>query len=214
MEKITLNNRQLDFLASHHPVLEPFFFGTVPCDKLPRHPDKSNPTGYIVNTDPHYLPGKHWIALWTDGKTCEVMDSYALPLSTYGTTDPLVDWLNFLCSIQYANQKPIRTCCTCSTDTFLCYGLNVNFSIPVPYSLDKWPVTVLILNNSFHFPLGGYSITILEQNYYCIGIEPLSLLQFIDTAVDQTAVTHQHTETLQRQILLLAQVEGRSYEYT
>ena len=52
MEKITLNNRQLDFLASHDPVLEPFFFGTVPCDKLPRHPDKSNPTGYIVNTDP------------------------------------------------------------------------------------------------------------------------------------------------------------------
>ena len=94
MEKITLNNRQLDFLASHDPVLEPFFFGTVPCDKLPRHPDKSNPTGYIVNTDPHYLPGKHWIALWTDGKTCEVMDSYALPLNTYGTTDPLVDWLN------------------------------------------------------------------------------------------------------------------------
>ena len=94
MEKITLNNRQLDFLASHDPVLEPFFFGTVPCDKLPRHPDKSNPTGYIVNTDPHYLPGKHWIALWTDGKTCEVIDSYALPLSTYGTTDPLVDWLN------------------------------------------------------------------------------------------------------------------------
>ena len=89
MEKITLNNRQLDFLASHDPVLEPFFFGTVPCDKLPRHPDKSKPTGYIVNIDPHYLPGKHWIALWTNGKTCEVMDSYALPLSTYGTTDPV-----------------------------------------------------------------------------------------------------------------------------
>lgn len=91
MEKITLNNRQLDFLASHYPVLELVFFGTVPCNKLPNYPDKLKPTGYFVNRDPHYLPRKHWIALRTDGETCEVMDSYALTLRTHGTTDPLVD---------------------------------------------------------------------------------------------------------------------------
>ena len=94
MEKITLNNRQLDFLADHDPLLYPMFFGTVACDELPGCPQKSKPTGYIVNTDPQHLPGKHWIALWTDGEACEVMDSYALPLETYETTQPLIDWLN------------------------------------------------------------------------------------------------------------------------
>lgn len=84
MEKITLNNRQLDFLAAHDPVL----------DLTPSYPDKSKPVGYIVNTDPHHMPGNHWIALWTKDNICEVMDSYALPLETYETTQSLVDWLN------------------------------------------------------------------------------------------------------------------------
>ena len=93
MEKIVLNNVQLDFLARHDPILCPHFYGTVACDKLPRRPRKDVPVGYIVNTDPHDMPGKHWIALWTHGQVCEVMDSYALPLRTYETTAPLEKWL-------------------------------------------------------------------------------------------------------------------------
>ena len=95
MEKIILNNVQLDFLARHDPRLEPHFYGTVPCDKLPRHPQKDRSVGYIVNTDSHDRPGRHWIALWTTSENvCEIFDSYVLPLQVYETTQPLIDWIN------------------------------------------------------------------------------------------------------------------------
>ena len=94
MEKVALNNVQLDHLAKHHPSLGPFFHGTVACDQLPRRPIKTQARGYIVNTDLHDLPGRHWIALWTCDNVCEVLDSYALPLEVYETARPLEDWLN------------------------------------------------------------------------------------------------------------------------
>ena len=94
MEKVTLNNVQLDFIAQHDSVLSPYFYGTVACDRLPKKPEKIKPCAYIVNTDPHDKPGKHWLGIWTSGVICEVMDSYALPLDVYQTTQPLQDWLN------------------------------------------------------------------------------------------------------------------------
>ena len=51
MEKVALNNVQLDRLADSQPTLKPHFYGTVPCDRLPSSPDKKGPVGYIVNTD-------------------------------------------------------------------------------------------------------------------------------------------------------------------
>ena len=35
------------------------------------------------NTDPANQPGEHWLAIWTHHTSCEVFDSYGLPLSTY-----------------------------------------------------------------------------------------------------------------------------------
>ncbi|KAL9984691.1 hypothetical protein ACROYT_G007017 [Oculina patagonica] len=83
----------MDQLARHHLSLKPYFYGTVACDRLPRKPFKTEARGYIVNTDPHYMRGRHWIALWTNGNVCEVLDSYALPLEVYQTAQPLQDWL-------------------------------------------------------------------------------------------------------------------------
>ena len=54
MEKVPLNNVQLDHLATADAILKPYFYGTVACDRLPSHPVKKEPRGYIVNTDPHY----------------------------------------------------------------------------------------------------------------------------------------------------------------
>lgn len=94
MEKVTLNNVQLDILAESDPDLKPYFYGTIACDELPSKPRRNLSQAYIVNTDPAYLPGRHWIVLWTDrGNVCKVMDSYTLPLDTYKTTQPLKDWL-------------------------------------------------------------------------------------------------------------------------
>ena len=82
MERVSLNNGQLDHLARSHPSLGPHFYGTVPCDRLPYKPDKCGPLGYIVNTEPQGQPGRHWIALWTQNNVCELMDSYEMYLST------------------------------------------------------------------------------------------------------------------------------------
>ncbi|KAL9970540.1 hypothetical protein ACROYT_G022934 [Oculina patagonica] len=40
------------------------------------------------------MRGRHWIALWTNGNVCEVLDSNALPLEVYQTAQPLQDWLD------------------------------------------------------------------------------------------------------------------------
>ena len=53
MEKVPLNNVQLDHLAKADAILKPYFYATVACDRLPRQPIKKEPCGYIVNTDPH-----------------------------------------------------------------------------------------------------------------------------------------------------------------
>ena len=93
MEKVTLNNVQLDHLATGDALLKPYFNAAVACDRLPRRKIKNEPCGYIVNTDPHNRPGRNWLALWIhSGNVCEVIDSYALPLGSYETTEPLQDW--------------------------------------------------------------------------------------------------------------------------
>ena len=90
---MALNNVQLDYLARDDPQLKPVFYWTVACDRLPKSPVKTKPQGYIVNTDPHDQPGQHWLAVWTDGNVCEVMDSYALPLEQYVQAAPLRTWM-------------------------------------------------------------------------------------------------------------------------
>ena len=38
---------------------------------------------HIVNTDPNYLPGTHWIAIYSHGEICEIFDSLGNKPSTY-----------------------------------------------------------------------------------------------------------------------------------
>jgi len=93
MEFVALTDQQLTYLAEKDPNLKWKYVGTLPCDGLPKHPVKTRPRAYIVNTDPHDQPGQHWIALWTQNNLCEVMDSYALPLEVYQQAKPLQDWV-------------------------------------------------------------------------------------------------------------------------
>ena len=109
MEKVALNNLQLDHLARLHPKLSKVFYGTVACDQLPSKLMKDGPTAFIVNTDPQDEPGTHWISLWTDGDTCEIMDSYAVPLDVYGTANPLKEWLNRHFKYQMSNGKTLQS---------------------------------------------------------------------------------------------------------
>ena len=94
MEKVALNNLQLDYLAGTHPRLSRVFYGTVPYDRLPRTLPPEGPIAFIVNTDPHDEPGRHWIAMWSEGNVCEILHSYGLSLDVYGTTGPIKEWLD------------------------------------------------------------------------------------------------------------------------
>ena len=46
--------------------------------------DKSTKSIYIANTDPNYLPGTHWVAIYSHEETCEIFDSLGNKPSTYG----------------------------------------------------------------------------------------------------------------------------------
>ena len=81
MDFVPTTTKQLATLAEHDTHLRPYFAGVLASDRLPASPIKSRPQGYIVNVDRHDSQGSHWLGVWTDDDTCEVMDSF-------GTTSP------------------------------------------------------------------------------------------------------------------------------
>lgn len=64
--------------------------GVLPVDKLPKK--KSSKNCFIINTDPSFLPGKHWIAVFIPSNGLpEFFDSFGKTPSFYSET-----LLNFL----------------------------------------------------------------------------------------------------------------------
>ena len=54
------------------------FVGTFPRDLMPNKIDYNY--GLIVNTDPHYKQGQHWVAIYKDDYgNCEYFDPYGMP---------------------------------------------------------------------------------------------------------------------------------------
>ena len=54
------------------------FIGVFSCDKLPKI--KKIPCCFIANTDPSYLSGEHWIAIYVVNKsTADYFDSFGQP---------------------------------------------------------------------------------------------------------------------------------------
>jgi len=109
MDKVALNNLQLDHLAGTHPRLRRVFYGSVPCDRLLQAIPQEGPIAYIVSTDPHDRLGKHWLALWTHDNEFEIMDSYGLSLDVYGTTHPLKEWMGRHFKYQVHNGKSLQS---------------------------------------------------------------------------------------------------------
>lgn len=55
----------------------PGFLGVYPCDLLPRDVTaRTLHTGLIINTDPHNMPGQHWVAVYLDKGKGEFFDSF------------------------------------------------------------------------------------------------------------------------------------------
>lgn len=72
MEKVLLNNLQLDYLAGPHPKLSHVFYGMVLRGQLPKTLPQEGPIADIVNTDPHNEPRRHWIGMGAEGNVCEL----------------------------------------------------------------------------------------------------------------------------------------------
>ena len=52
------------------------FKGTFPKNRIPKKNYKKFPISFIINTDPDYLPGQHWVALFLENNKAEYMDSF------------------------------------------------------------------------------------------------------------------------------------------
>ena len=91
MESVALSDEQLNYLSRQDCVLNRYFKGVFASDELPKSPWKTSTAAYIVNTDPHDKPGKHWLGMWVDNGVCEIMDSYSMPLGYY-ESKPLEKW--------------------------------------------------------------------------------------------------------------------------
>lgn len=72
------------------PHVGPEFLGVFPSDKLPKH--ISYPCSLVVNTDPSFEKGEHWVCYYFDSNgNAEYFDSYGFPPSNCELFKFLVD---------------------------------------------------------------------------------------------------------------------------
>ena len=78
-----MNSRQLEKILMSDPLTRSSFLGVYPSDLLPKT-DLTYPCSLVANTDPHYLPGAHWVSFYfsPSGKG-EFFDSYGKPPGYY-----------------------------------------------------------------------------------------------------------------------------------
>ena len=93
MEFVPFTTEQLSYLAKQDLCLAPIFAGVFASYQLTGLPEQWKKRGYIVNTDPIDKPGSHWLAIFTKKHTCEIFDSYGLPLNWYKPSD-VYEWVS------------------------------------------------------------------------------------------------------------------------
>lgn len=79
------------------------FLGVFARDKLPEI--NHYPVSVVINTDPSYLPGQHWVAFYIDkNKKCSFFDSFGQKPSYYG----LEKYLKINCRKLNFNKKQLQ----------------------------------------------------------------------------------------------------------
>ena len=72
-----MNSDQIERILTQDPYTKQVFKDVCPRDRLPA--SISYPSAFVLNTDPSWRKGEHWIAVYFDeNKRGEFMDSYAL----------------------------------------------------------------------------------------------------------------------------------------
>lgn len=80
--KRALNTMDLYRCINEDDFARASFLGVFPRDRIPSI--YRFPCSFIINTQPSYRPGEHWLAIHYDSKrNCAFFDSYGLPPSFY-----------------------------------------------------------------------------------------------------------------------------------
>lgn len=79
-----MNTQSLECAINCDQDLSAYITGVYASDQMPQKPT-SYPFVFIVNSDPHYLPGRHWVAYFIASPTADIefFDSYAHRPSFY-----------------------------------------------------------------------------------------------------------------------------------
>jgi hypothetical protein len=72
-----MDSGQLDSILNADRFTSKIHNGVFACDQLPKN--INYPAAFVINTDPSYMPGMHWVAVYFNkqGK-CSYFDSYGL----------------------------------------------------------------------------------------------------------------------------------------
>mgnify|MGYP006375650193 FL=1 len=75
-----MNSEQIALVLTSDVRTRRVFRGVFARDRLPLHVNTRQPNGFVINTDPSYRRGEHWVSVWFDGKgRAEYFDSFGLP---------------------------------------------------------------------------------------------------------------------------------------
>lgn len=98
----SLNTFQLSHALSQSEMTRDKFEGVYPVDHLKHIQDA--PKMIIVNTDPSYKPGKHWLLFYSDRNTIEMFDSLGRDITEY--PHEITDFVNkFSHVLKYVNDR-------------------------------------------------------------------------------------------------------------
>jgi hypothetical protein len=73
-----MDTHQLSLALQRHPETRDVFGGVLAYDQLPKSQSKSAIKAYVINTDPSYRPGQHWVAIYMTSQCSFYFDSYGL----------------------------------------------------------------------------------------------------------------------------------------
>ncbi len=73
-----MDSIEIDRVMKKNIKTKKYFCGVFPCDKLPKYISKK-PACFIINTDPSYMPGSHWVCVYfTLRGNADYFDSFGL----------------------------------------------------------------------------------------------------------------------------------------
>ena len=97
-----LNTFQLSHALSHCPITKDFFQGVYPSDYLDMI--EQPPKMIVVNTDPSYKSGQHWLLFFKDGETYEMFDSLGRDITSYN--NDIINFANrFATTLKYIDTR-------------------------------------------------------------------------------------------------------------